>query len=197
MQPRKAAAPLIVRAPLDVEGMTYQAHAVAPGMKFFGCDAYRATLSQTSCGERWRRAQTATGYDADRVSLCRGCPIGAQHAGEKPVIYSQHFKSPVCPRCRKGATRMIGDRMCISCYNRSRELAVGKNARGNTPVRLIAERPLHTVAFRLIVNGHSTRRSVPGVVDLLEPVLQTLRTTKGDVAFAFSPRSPLSQGRLF
>jgi hypothetical protein len=91
---------------------------------------------------------------------------------------------------------MIKNRFCVSCYNRRREMRAGRNARGNRPTELLAN-PLHAVEFRLAVDGHARRVRTPGVVDLLEPIIQTLRTTKGELAFGFAAPSTLRQLRLF
>src|SRR6266481_2000895 len=118
-------------------GISYSEIPGAPG-QFFTCAAYRAKLSTSACARRWRQAQTARGYAADQIEKCRGCPIGAQHAGEKTVRYSMLFDSPICPRWGRGSTRrLVGGHRCISCFNREREYIRGKNAKGSKPVHAI------------------------------------------------------------
>lgn len=134
---------------------------------------------------------------ASSLDVCRACPLGAIHAGVTPISYSPFFGSMICPRCRRGTTRMIQNRVCIGCYNRERELRKGRNARGNAPVEL-QRKPLHAVEMRVIVDGHPQRRRVERVVDTLEAVVQTLRTTRGQVRFAFQGSDRrIRQGRLF
>lgn len=184
-------------APREAADVTYAQDASAPGLKFFRCEPYRATLSMAGCASRWVQAQTATGEAADRYAACRGCPIGAPHAGYAPVRYSRYFDIDICPRHGGGTTRMIGNRRCVSCYNREREMKAGRNARGNRPVELL-ERPLHTVELRLEVDRTARRIRHRDTTGLTETMVQISRTTKGDLAFAFAgPDRVLRQGRLF
>jgi hypothetical protein len=39
----------------------------------------------------------------------------------------------VCPRCLRPAPRLINGWLCVSCYNRHREVLVGRNAKGSRP----------------------------------------------------------------
>jgi hypothetical protein len=87
---------------VSMEGSTRQ---------FFRCEPYRATLATTACAERWRQAQRAVGHDADRFEKCRGCRVGAAMAGERHVHRSAIFDLGICPRCRRGGSRMIGGRV--------------------------------------------------------------------------------------
>lgn len=188
-----AAAP--AKAGVEAEGVDYTTSDAAPGLKLFRCEPHRATLSMVGCGKRWREAQEATGAKAEEWHACRSCAIGAAHAGEDPVIYSWLFGAAICPRCRKGTTRMIGGRVCVGCRNREYELARGTNARGNVPVELLQRAP-RARSYRLVVDGIARRETGVGV-DLFEPVMQTMRTTKGSLAFAFGPTPSTRQGRLF
>lgn len=120
---------------------------------------------------------------AASLLVCRSCPVGAIHAGAVPITVSGLYGSSICPRCRKGATRMIGNRICVGCYNREREYLSGRNARGNAPVRA---RPLGAVDVRLMVDDVVEVRRFEGVVDGLEVQLQTLRTRKGRAEWSFA-----------
>lgn len=183
------------KAPVDAQGVTYSINPAAPGLKFFPCAAFRAVLSQPGCASRWREAQTAKGHAAERFGACRGCHIGAAHAGERFMRYSRWYGVQVCPRCHTGGLRMIGNRMCVSCYNRSRELRAGKNGRGNKPVELIAQAP-RRLSICLSIDGRAERHHALAV-GLHEPMIQTLRTAKGDVEFGFAGVWAGKQGRLF
>ena len=195
---RRNTASLPVLPPLDAAGVAYTANDAAPGLKFFTCGPHAMSLSQRGCGARWRAAQLTQGPAAEEAYACRTCPIGAAHAGSAHIASSRLFGAPICPRCRFGATRIIGGRVCVNCYNREREMIAGKNARGNLPTTLLRERPLRIAVFCVTVDGKSERREVEGVVDMLEPVLQTLRTTKGEIWFSFAGQIPeVSQGDLF
>lgn len=200
----------------DAADVHYVQDTAYPGLKFFRCEPHRATLTTKGCASRWREAQDrdpvqvrqlpAREQQAARakagcesragLDVCRSCPIGAAHAGARHVQYSRIYGASICPRCMKGATRMIGGRVCVSCYNRARELAAGRNARGNAPVELLQRAP-HEIELRIEVDGVSDRSRMVGVA-LSEVMIQTLRTTRGTVAFAFQGSDAgLRQGRLF
>jgi hypothetical protein len=133
---------------------------------------------------------------AEALDVCRGCPIGAAHAGAQHIHYSTLFGQEICPRCRRGGLRMIRNRLCVSCYNRRREIRAGRNGRGNRPTELL-QRPPKAREFRLIIDGVARRHRDEGV-DLFEPMVQALRVNKGRIAFAFQGSTAgLRQGRLF
>jgi hypothetical protein len=81
---------------------------------------------------------------------------------------------------------MIGGTRCVGCYNREREAASGKNARGNVPVKVLADRVLRTIDLTVIVDGVAQRVQARNVVDSFEPMMQVMRTTRGRVGFAFT-----------
>ncbi len=132
------------------------------GFKFdlFRCTTWRATLSIPACAGRWREAQTAKAERAEQLRLCRQCPTGAAHAGEKFIHRATVYGNNVCPRCRRGTTRrMVSNRVCLTCYNRQREVLVGKNAKGSAPLKAQGELSLVRIGVRLDV-GLPTERIV-------------------------------------
>jgi hypothetical protein len=160
------------------------------GTKLFRCEPYRATLTTIACSKRWRESQTTRGQDSSQVEKCRGCPLGAIHSGEQPVFYSALFDMAICPRCRRGATRIIGNTRCISCYNREREWVSGKNAKGTKPVRL---KPLNRRRVRYATPGHVISDYEADLcVDTLELMVSVLRAARGRVSFGFHVRPPTS-----
>ena len=181
--------------PMEAPGVAYFHAAGAESLKFFRCEPHAATLSMGGCGARWRAAQVATGDVQEGTHACRTCPIGAAHAGSPHVTCSRLYGAALCPRCRFGATRIIGGRICVNCYNREREMISGRNSRGNVPTKLLATRPLHAVEFAISVDGHVEYRRVSGVVDQTEAMLQILRTTTGRLTFGFSAPAPVVRQR--
>jgi hypothetical protein len=114
-----------------------------PERKFFRCEPLRASITTEECSRRWRAGNLLAGavssggknfvqgIDADKsgdVSMrcftCKGCPMGARHAGVEDANPSQLKGSTVCSRCHQGCTRLIAKHLCISCYNRQREQLV-------------------------------------------------------------------------
>jgi len=72
----------------------------------FECFRLSARLSVTGCARRWEEAQIATGQRLDQFLACRGCPLGAQHAGKAHVSYSAMYGAAICPRCRETQTAL-------------------------------------------------------------------------------------------
>lgn len=172
-------------APREARGVTYTESEHAPGLKLFRCDAYRCTLSTKACGDRWTRALEAHGEEASRLAACRTCSIGSVHAGHGIIHYSRHYGSGVCARCGRGGFRIIGGRLCISCWNRARELRLGRNARGNKPIELM-QKPLCPVELLVAVDGEVRALRDRETSGLVESLIQVLRTTKGEIAFGFA-----------
>jgi hypothetical protein len=182
-------------------------------LRMFRCADHDATVSTRGCASRHLAAQTErrrSDPDAPTTSACARCPIGAAHAGRPIVHYSRDFASDRCPRCATGTTRMIHNRVCVSCYNREREVRAGRNGRGHAPRELASVVTIHaaytvdgqlrpaearTVAVphkaRVRIGREKGRPGKPGKPvyaefdrgGAAELVLQTLRTVRGEVDF--------------
>jgi hypothetical protein len=146
---------------------------------FFRCTALRSTLSTAACAQNWRRAQHLHERDIAALHHCRDCAIGAAHAGEKFVARSKIFGTDFCPRCRRGGARIIGNRRCVSCANRDYEVAKGKNAKGTAPLLRLDPRRLGVMVDGVRVDLRDTM-----TIDMVEMVIQTLRTVPGKLVFA-------------
>jgi hypothetical protein len=177
--------------------LEYSEEPWAPGLRLFQCETWRARLTTTACSVRWREAQVAVRERAEELAKCRGCPIGAGHAGYPPVGYSEVYQARICARCGRGSTRIISGRLCPSCYNRARELKLGLNGRGNAPVELM-ERPLVAVELIASVDGKMRRIRDPETSGPAETMFQILRTLKGKILFPCAPgwRPPVSGSRV-
>lgn len=157
---------------------------------FFRCDRKQANLSISACSTMWNAAQEATGRDAERLEVCRACSIGAAHAGKRVIARSKLYGAAICPRCRRGAIRMINNTRCISCYNREREVLAGRNAKGGVPSKL---RKLYPIEITYAVDGVPRRYKSDRAVDVIEPMIDVLRKTKGDIVFSFSSKPMFQQ----
>lgn len=97
-----------------------------------------ARLGLPSCVKRWQAAQQSVPAAWDSLSHCRGCPIGAVRAGSTVAVANAAAAADairaVCPRCERPSPRQINSRWCTSCYNRTREASIGKNAKGGRPL---------------------------------------------------------------
>lgn len=102
-----------------------------PDQPMFQCDTLRATLKVENCASMWRDANGKN--PPERLAKCRNCPIGAEHAGEGVISVSSLRGSGICARCHRGGMRLVGSDICVSCWNRAREVARGRNAKGKPP----------------------------------------------------------------
>lgn len=190
--------------PSLVDGVDYS---TVPGtdLQMFRCTDQEVTLSTRGCAARHVADRDKTG--------CGRCPIGAAHAGRQVVHYASAYASDRCPRCGFATERMIGNRICVGCYNREREMQAGRNGRGNRPARLpgLVELPMrvtidgrrqrpvrHLVAadhVARVKTGNRDKRDRPIYSEqdrggFTEGVVQVLRTTRGVVDFLPLVRTP-------
>lgn len=163
-----------------------------PGRRYFRCDPLRASLSVESCATRWRAANE---QDNDDCATCRQCQTGARHAGVGDSNDSILCGCSVCARCHRPASRLIFGQICVSCYNRSRERAIGRNAKGTAPVKLP---PLYrrTLRYR---NGPVIVTACRISVDLNELIVSAFRDSRKKVEVAFTAPLPdvIRQGCLW
>ena len=103
------------------------------------CPPYRMQLTSERCAGNWESVAGQPLHKLERLHHCSGCRLGAERAGKAMV------PTPLprfCCRCMKLSTRLIGRRLCPSCYNRERELRLGINARGTQPVKITPVAPI-------------------------------------------------------
>lgn len=180
----------------DAPGVFYESIDDVDG-KFFMCPKYRAKLSQKTCAAMYREGRRNARHPDNRRAECVGCPIGARHAddqGAQPVVVKLPVGRHQCVRCHGYAARLVQGGLCISCYNREREVRSGSNALGNAPHA--ADRfwgnpvrtktlVLHEVTFAM--DGAVQRQTV---ADTLEALLRVLRRERRQVRFSRPRTSP-------
>ncbi len=153
---------------------------IVPGMKHFTCERMRATLSVQACADNWRRGH----YEGDLSRQpCKGCEIGAMHAGEAGASQSPLLNTRICGRCHRTGMRLIHKHLCVSCYNRQREVLVGKNAKGSSPVKwqALARR---TITYQLS-DGTVAERTLDRTTDMEELIVGVLRDERKAVRFGW------------
>jgi hypothetical protein len=128
---------------------------------------------------------------------CRGCAIGAHHAGEPDANLSDIHNVKVCSRCRHEVRRLIFGNLCVSCRNREYEFVRGYNARGTPLTKLTALEPRQVRYFE---GGtiHTRRSPLSSSID--ELLVGTLRDAAKRVMFGFvgyAQTTLLRQQRLF
>ncbi|HLY04878.1 MAG TPA: hypothetical protein VKR31_03935 [Rhizomicrobium sp.] len=163
------------------------------GIDLFRCEPYKVSLSRAACAQRYLEAETATKRAAEKLLHCRGCAIGAFHAGVDQTHFNRFYDTPLCPRCHKTWLRLIGSRVCVSCYNREREFERGINAKGKRPAGV---RPIYLMSINALADGKLITLT-DKAHNRTELVLRVMRTTPGRIIpFANYPLDHVKQGRL-
>ena len=110
-------------------------------------------LSRESCANNYRRGKTAEPWDI--VHACRGCSIGAQHAGEAVPAVQEGRRCCSCGATNP--TKLVFGCVCISCYNRILEAFKGSNAKGKEPQKIKGIKVGESVLVKrnnVIFSGH-------------------------------------------
>ncbi|REG61558.1 hypothetical protein B0G80_4411 [Paraburkholderia sp. BL6669N2] len=152
---------------------------VLPGVKHFMCDRYKATLSVESCADKFKQANSGDAFG--RHAHCKRCPVGAAHGGAGPDLNLGTLKgSLTCSRCHRTNGRLIGKRLCISCYNRQRERLLMKNAKGSAPIK---HPPLHRLTIGYMAGGKVGTHTVERAVETTELIVDLLRDSEHSPSF--------------
>lgn len=136
-------------------------------------------ITPTTCAGMWTRARRDHEDALVRLAPCVGCTTGAGHAGAKvmPAAPAQPASNGLaCARCGGGnGRRLLGGRLCISCYNRQREYEAGRNARGGPPAH---HRPLFCVVVGAVGDAGDVQPVRVGpVASPIEALLTVSRAT--------------------
>lgn len=125
----------------------------AEHIRLFRCEPLRASLTPASCAKRY----------AEQMDYpCADCAVGALHAARlgfrvtRDRTRAAHTRP--CCRCRRHEFRLIGSRLCISCWNREREWKVGRNRKGGRPTI-----PLQTWETLMAAPGGLGTRQLSGI----------------------------------
>ena len=87
-------------------------------------------LLPSACAAMWRESKGAQPWD--RCFPCRGCAIGAGHAGEAPNL-APGDDGRKCCFCERTGQRLVAKTICVSCANRVFELLRGRYRRDAPP----------------------------------------------------------------
>jgi hypothetical protein len=189
--------------------------APAASLEMFECLPLRSRMSRVGCARMWTSsadpARRPDPYE-DRYA-CLGCPVGAIHAGQDPKRATEALAAEAlrrfCPRCERYAARMIRRALCVSCYNRQREVRIGRNAKGNRPVEVAARFGTMTVAVDGLPDqaaGAAPLARSREVVSRTEALLRAARAARGRGRPLFglprfpgaaAPASPPAHGTLY
>jgi hypothetical protein len=146
------------------------------------CDRLQMTLTKPGCARLWEAAARKKPEVWEARSACRNCAIGAANAGKVvvPATVALDEIRMICSRCERNASRLIHADLCVSCYNRHREVLIGRNAKGNRP--LLADK-LHPHRLVLIKRGSVRIVRTPIVTGVPEAMLSMAKAAGGAVAF--------------
>ncbi|CAB3806284.1 hypothetical protein LMG28138_05792 [Pararobbsia alpina] len=78
--------------------------------------------------------------------------------------------------------RLIHKHLCVSRYNREREQRIGKNAKGNKPIKLT---PLHRRTVSYMANGKLKTKTIDRAMNTAELIVAVLRDEEHAVQFAW------------
>jgi hypothetical protein len=182
-------------AVMQSKPIEYFTYPELPDRPMFECAALRATLQVERCAGMWTEANGKN--PPERLAKCRNCPIGALHAGEVEFDVSVLRGTGICSRCHRGGMRLIGGDICVSCWNRAREVIVGRNAKGKPPK---IHPPLAPRSITVRSGGQNITIKREHSVSTDELVVAGLRDCTRQVLFGFSAtrKVPICvQGELF
>lgn len=143
-------------------------------------------LSVNACAASYQTAMSPAGLREGRRISCRACPVGAEHAGvPNSVASSSRFLGvKYCSRCHGEANRLIRGSICVSCYNREREVLIGKNAKGGKPIH---GKSIGTAIVACVVDSGRKAQvhRMDKVSSRLEAVLSVLRSESTSISFGW------------
>jgi len=137
-------------APMRIEDVVLRPMDGYPHIEVFRCGPLQACLQKSACKSNFLSHKSVS---------CKSCPVGMIHAGVESArtaievmndggvnIYERTAakNSLSCIRCLKSAAtnmrliagmRLIRGCICVSCFNREREVISGRNSKNARPVK--------------------------------------------------------------
>ncbi|MFM0663332.1 hypothetical protein [Paraburkholderia sediminicola] len=133
---------------VDFSTISFREHPDLSGQTVFTCERLNAVLTADSCAKNYSREKA--------LVSCAKCPIGLQHATgvtdhrkDNPHTALETSYGLACIRCERtdskrtvGRFRLVRNHtLCINCFNRQREVELGRNGKNSTPVKWAHLRP--------------------------------------------------------
>ena len=159
---------------------------------YFSCPKGLGTYSTDFCARMYKEAMSPLGLKEGLRFACKSCQVGAKHAKACSNSTSCLLGKLFCSRCQKGANRLIRGSICASCYNREREVLIGKNSKGTEPIFC---KPVGSAYVSCAIDaGETTQvRKIDRVTSLMEVYLSILRTAPKAVWFGMVNPTPISE----
>lgn len=173
--------------PTPAKGVSYFDSDLLPGRPMFRCEKLSASLQVSRCSAMWADAN-GKGPPPERVERCRGCAVGAAHAGAVDPSGHRLRASGACSRCHRTDLRLIGGNVCVSCQNREYEWVKGRNAKGKFPA---LHPPLDRRRVTALVGGKVKVVARERTTATLELVVELLRDSPDRVVFG------MGRGRVY
>jgi hypothetical protein len=158
LEPGETVQPAVAREKAGAAlGIEYLELPGFPGMKVFRCERLRADLTAASCARNFRESSTLSciGCKIGRGHATKSGTGVSPEKADKRAAWSlttngggcTRWDEPTalsCVRCERtgrtegtrllGRLRLVRDHcLCVSCFNREREIVLGKNAKGARP----------------------------------------------------------------
>lgn len=163
---------------------------------YFRCERLRAKLSTTACSKLYQQAMSSRGLETGLRPQCRGCPIGAFHSGKVPEksSSSRFLGQLICSRCHEHTRRLIRKSICVSCYNREREVMIGRNAKGGAPIHC---RQVSSTTLACVIGEETSMkvRRFDRVTSRVEAVLSMMRMEVQSLSFGWVAPPIMREGR--
>ena len=152
-------------------------------MDLFLCDRRSMRLTQAGCARLWESAQDDPPKPHEGRYACRTCEIGAANAGKPhdPFVEIRDELKRICTRCGKVSSRIICQVFCPSCYNRNREVRIGRNRKGAFPVKTAARLRMVSVVVARGDDVTVEERQASGVEEV---ILATAKTARGPMSWS-------------
>lgn len=165
-----------------MQKIEYFTYPELPDKLMFRCDRMQASLQVANCASMWKQANQQRECP-ENLARCKGCQLGAQHAGESETSTCSITGSDICVRCNRGGMRLVRDEICVSCWNREREWLIGKNAKGVAPKM---HPPVYPMEIRVMAGDEVISVGSKHCVSSTELVIKALRDNRKRVLFSFA-----------
>jgi hypothetical protein len=155
-------------------------------VELFFCKQTSMRLTMAGCARLFLSTRDRRPRPGEGRRACVGCQIGVVNAGGQPagpVELAAEIWKDCCSRCQISGSRLVGGHLCVSCYNRDREAAIGKDRKGRRPVLADAIHPMEIVMTRA---GEVERLHADRVLSAAEMMVAAAKATTSPMVFGWS-----------
>jgi hypothetical protein len=148
----------------------------------FDCAPLRARLTVSACARMWASALQRPPQPGEARLACVGCEVGARHAGRdvEDARRQQRIRdlADICVSCETAGRRLVGNTLCVSCYNRAREARLGRDARGRQPG---FQHRYYTAALVVAAPRRTEARLFRDVLSLADAARRAAKASQGEI----------------